>query len=114
MRFINNNDGTAFNPLDKVWPENAYVKERFVSLRIHRRENHVVADEPKLCWECSTFEDVVRCGGGMKDLLFKAINAIHYPNEYFGSDLKYAVWYSEKHKCMFQMAYSELKANECS
>lgn len=108
MRFVNNNDGTTFNPITQEWPENACVKERFVEMRIHRQDDHVVADEPKLCWNLSTFEEVVNSGGGMKELIFAAVNVIRYPNEYFGSDLKYAVWYSEKHKSMFQIAYSEI------
>ena len=113
MRFIDLATGTAFDPTSAIWPENACVKERFVTLRIIQHGDHVVAEEPKLCWKQTTFMEAASNGEGLKSLLGKAINAITCPDEYSGK-LKYATWFSEKHQCVFQFAYSELEADTYS
>ena len=113
MRFTNLANGAAFDPNSTQWPENACVSERFVNLRIHRRENHVVAENPVLCWEIATFMEAINSGKSIKYLLSKAINAIPNVDEYDGK-LRYAVWSSEDRQYMFQLAYSELEANVCS
>lgn len=110
MRFIDLETGAAFDPTSTTWPEKACVQERFVRLRICRHGDHVVAEEPKLCWELTTFMEAVSNNDGMKNLLSKAINAIPIPDEFYGN-LRYALWFSEKHDCIFQFAYSELEAN---
>ena len=110
MRFIDLATGTAFDPTSTTWPEKACVQERFVTLRIRQNGDHVVAEDPKLCWERTTFLEAANAGKDLKILLGKAINAIPYPNEFSGN-LKYATWYSEKHQCIFQFAYSEIEAD---
>lgn len=110
MRFIDLETGTTFNPTSTTWPENACVRERFVTLRICKHGDHVVAEEPKLCWKYTTFIESASSGEGLKSLLGKAINAIPYPNDYSGN-LRYATWFSDKHQCVFQFAYSELEAD---
>ncbi len=113
MRFTNLANGAAFDPNSTNWPEKACVSERFVNLRIHRRENHVVAETPVLCWEIATFMEAINSGKSLKYLLSKAINVIPNTDEYDGK-LKYAIWSSEDGQYMFQLAYSELEANICS
>ena len=82
----------------------------FVTLRISKNGDHVVAEEPKLYWEHATFVEAASSGENLKSLLGKAINAIICPDEYSGK-LKYATWFSNKHHCIFQFAYSELEAD---
>ena len=110
MRFIDLATGSAFDPTSEFWPEKACVTERFVTLRINKHRDHVVAEEPKLYWEYNTFLKSASNGDNLKNLLGKALNAITYPNEFSGN-LKYATWFSEKHKCIFQFAYSEIEAD---
>ena len=110
MRFINLATGTAFDPTSAIWPEEACVTERFVTLRISKNGDHVVAEEPKLYWEHATFVEAASSSENLKSLLGKAINAIICPDEYSGK-LKYATWFSNKHHCIFQFAYSELEAD---
>lgn len=113
MRFIDLETGTAFDPTSAIWPENACVRERFVTLRISKRGDHVVAEEPKLCWKHATFVETATNSKGLRNLLDKAINAIPCPDEFYGN-LKYATWFSDKHKCVFQFAYSEFEADTYS
>lgn len=113
MRFIDLATGTTFDPTSGIWPENACVKERFVTLRIQQNGDHVVATEPKLYWQRATFMDAASNGESLKSLLGKAINAILYPDDYYGK-LKYATWFSDKHQCIFQFAYSEIEADNYS
>ena len=110
MRFIDLATGTAFDPTSNIWPEKACVTERFVTLRISQHGDHVVAEEPKLYWKHTTFIEAVRNSEGLKSLLGKAINGITCPDEYSGN-LKYATWFSDKHHCIFQFAYSEIEAD---
>lgn len=113
MRFIDLATGTAFDPTSANWPEKACVRERFVTLRIHQEGDHVVAEEPKLYWKHDTFVESVNDGEGLKNLLGKAINAIPYPDDFSGN-LRYATWFSDKHHCIFQFAYSDLEADNYS
>ena len=110
MRFLDLATGTAFDPNSIIWPEKACVQERFVTLRIYQHGDHVVAEDPKLCWNRTTFLEAASNGEGLKSLLGKAINAIPYPNDFSGN-LRYATWFSDKHQCIFQFAYSELEAD---
>lgn len=110
MRFLDLATGTAFDPNSIIWPEKACAQERFVTLRIYQHGDHVVAEDPKLCWNRTTFLEAASNGEGLKSLLGKAINAIPYPNDFSGN-LRYATWFSDKHQCIFQFAYSELEAD---
>lgn len=111
MRFIDLATGQTFDPTSGFWPEKAGITERFVTIRIKPHgDHHVVAEEPKLCWERTTFMEHASKCESLKVLLGKAINVISYPNEFSGK-LRYATWFSEKHKCIFQLAYSELEAD---
>ena len=108
MRFIDQTSGTAFDPASTAWPEKACVVERFVSLRIHLEDNHVVAEEPRLVWNYSDFLEVAKDGNELKRLLAKAINVINEKDEFdTSSKLRYATWRSEDGKSMFQLAYSD-------
>ena len=110
MRFIDQATGIAFNPTSDIWPEKACVTERFVTLRISKKGDHVVAEEPKLYWKHDTFVEAASSGESLKSLLGRAINGITCPDEHSGN-LKYATWFSEKYHCIFQFAYSELEAD---
>lgn len=107
MRFIDLNSGAAFNPTSDNWPENAGVVERFVTLRIHRHDDHVVAEDPAIYWQLEDFLKAAGWGKELKDLLGKAKNVIRSVDAYDGP-LKYATWTSPDGKSAFQFAYSEL------
>ena len=109
MRFVDLNSGAAFDPHSDNWPENATVVERFVTLRIHRHDDHVVAEEPAIYWQLEDFLKAAGWGKELKDLLGKAKNVIRSVDAYDGP-LKYATWTSPDGKSAFQFAYSELEA----
>ena len=109
MRFIDLNSGAAFDPHADNWPEKAAVVERFVTLRIYRRDDHVVAEEPGIYWQSEDFMKAAGWGKELKDLLGKAKNVIRSVETYDGP-LKYATWTSPDGKSAFQFAYSELEA----